>query len=120
MSNNIVGYLYTFDDYSELLMPDEVEPGNFKENPQMYQAVVLAGQCFGEMNCGMSWSGNNVHGNSQSIEAVKDVVHYAGQVPELKERIAQLQTKNGILSNELLRLEGIISDIDNKRLEGMK
>ena len=89
----IVGYLYTFDGQSVLLMPDEVEPDTFAEYPELYQAVVLAGKCerCAEMNCGMSWSGNNVYGNSQSIKSVKDAVHYAGQVPELKERISQQQ-----------------------------
>ena len=46
-----------------------------------------------ELNCAMSWAGNNVHGNSQSINAVKEAVHYAGQVPELKDRIAEQQAK---------------------------
>ena len=37
-----VGQLYTYDGYSELLMPDEVEAENFKENPSMYRPVFIA------------------------------------------------------------------------------
>lgn len=44
MSRNIVGYLYTFDGDSELLMPDEVETGWFEAHPEMYEPVVLMGK----------------------------------------------------------------------------
>lgn len=48
----------------------------------------------------MSWSGNNVYGDASSINTVKDAVHYAGQVPELKDTIKFLQAKVAELTIE--------------------
>jgi capsid portal protein len=36
-----VAWLYTFDDYSEALMPDEIEQENFTENGYMYTPLYL-------------------------------------------------------------------------------
>jgi gamma-glutamylcyclotransferase (GGCT)/AIG2-like uncharacterized protein YtfP len=38
--SEVVGYIYTFDGYAECLDLDEVESGNFKENPEMYMALI--------------------------------------------------------------------------------
>jgi hypothetical protein len=37
----------------------------------------------------LSWAGFNVHGDAASIKAVRDALHDAGTVPELKARIAE-------------------------------
>ena len=44
-------------------------------------------------NCLMSWDGKNVYGDEKSILFVRQAVHDAGTVPELKERIRELQDK---------------------------
>jgi hypothetical protein len=41
--------------------------------------------------CGMSWSGHNITGDEASIRAVKDALHNAGTVPELKAILAETQ-----------------------------
>lgn len=37
-----VAWLYEFDGYVEVLMPDEIEQDNFKEHPEMYKPLYLA------------------------------------------------------------------------------
>ena len=39
-----VAFIYTFDECQEALMPDEVEPDNFKEHPEMYTALYTKDQ----------------------------------------------------------------------------
>lgn len=46
-------------------------------------------------NCFLSWGGKNVHGDEASIKAVKAALHDAGTVPELKDRIRDLQAQAG-------------------------
>ena len=40
--------------------------------------------------CRVSWAGLNVHGNAESIKAVLRALHDAGTVPELKQRMSDL------------------------------
>lgn len=44
-----------------------------------------------EPRSGLSWAGHNVHGDKESIVAVKDALHFAGTVPGLKARLAEAQ-----------------------------
>ena len=46
-------------------------------------------------NCLLSWGGKNVQGDEASIKAVKVALHDAGTVPELKDRIRELQAQAG-------------------------
>ena len=46
-----------------------------------------------DANCALSWDGKNVYGDENSIKFVKNAIHEAGTVPELKERIRQMQAK---------------------------
>lgn len=66
-----------------------------------------------ELNCTVSWAGNNVHGNDQSINAVKEAVHYAGQVPELKERVVEQQTKITEQAAEIERLKKDVETLES-------
>jgi hypothetical protein len=45
--------------------------------------------------CYLSWDGKNVYGDNASILAVKNALHDAGTVPELKGRICEMQQKVG-------------------------
>ena len=46
-----------------------------------------------DANCALSWDGKNVYGDENSIKFVKNAIHEACTVPELKERIRQMQAK---------------------------
>lgn len=47
--------------------------------------------------CGLSWSGHNIKGDRGSIMVVKDAIHQAGIVPELKDMIKSLQAERDAL-----------------------
>lgn len=47
--------------------------------------------------CGLSWSGHNIKGDRGSILVVKDAIHQAGIVPELKDMIKSLQAERDAL-----------------------
>jgi len=50
---------------------------------------------------GMSWGGFNVFGDNKSIREVQRLQHLAGQVPQLRELIDDLQTTLQELEKEL-------------------
>jgi len=53
--------------------------------------------------CYLSWDGKNVYGDNASILAVKNALHDAGTVPELKGRICEMQQKVGAQNAEAIR-----------------
>ena len=60
--------------------------------------------------CAMSWSGYNVYGDSHSIKAVKQAVHEAGTVPELKDTLrAYLTTIASLEADNIKLLEASIN-----------
>ena len=53
---------------------------------------------------GISWDGKNVYGDRESIDTVKLAIHDAGTVPELKDRLRELQSS---ARHEALLLEHV-------------
>lgn len=49
----------------------------------------------------LSWAGNNVRGDLKSINTIKDIMHSAGTVPELRKRIQDMDAEISALKEEL-------------------
>lgn len=67
-----------------------------REHPAVFaRAIEREVEAQAGQNCFLSWGGKNVHGDEASIKAVKAALHDAGTVPELKDRIRDLQAQAG-------------------------
>lgn len=72
-----------------------MEPSKEYSDACLYHAIAREVEAQAGQNCFLSWGGKNVHGDEASIKAVKAALHDAGTVPELKDRIRDLQAQAG-------------------------